>query len=118
MAFNQNLFNAAVIGENPQAAFIADGKRLHAVEQHIADLKKDQSKLEIILPLMRDALNALLEFSKEKLPRSFTEFDQKSISLQPNEKDQLIEKIVNIYTHLHHHDRNELSSLIHHKAAR
>jgi len=115
MKNNADLFNAAVIGENPEASFIVDGNHLHAVEQHIAALKKDKSNPKVVLPLMRKALEALLKFAKGKVPAQFTDVDQKGISLKPNEQDQLIEKIVSIYTHLHHNDRNSLSSMIHHK---
>lgn len=113
MDLNGKLFNAVVIAENPEAAFITEGNRLHAVEQHIADLKKDQSDQKIVLPLMRDALSALIQFAEGKVPQHFIEL----VSLKPNERDQLVEKIESIYAHLSHHDRNELSSLIHHKKA-
>lgn len=113
MEFNGNLYNAAVIGENPEAAFIVEGQHLHAVEKHIAEKKKEKSNPKLVLPLMRDALKALVKFAEGKVSTTFTEM----ISLKPNEQDQIVEKIEHIYKHLPHHDRNELSSLIHHKQA-
>lgn len=118
MEFNENLFNAAVVGENgdsPNIAFIAEKNRLHAVEQHIADKQKNKSDPKVVVPLMRDALNALLQFAKGKIPSQFVEVDLKAISLKPDEQEQFIEKLKNIYTHLPHQERNKLMSLIHHK---
>jgi hypothetical protein len=117
MKFDQNLFNAAVIGENPDEAFIAEGKQLHAVEQHVAELKKEKSDPKVVLPLMREALKALLTFAEGKVPAAYTDQSTKAISLKPSEHEQLVEKILTLYTHLPHHDRNELSSLIHHKSS-
>lgn len=114
MDYNKDLFNAAVIAENSEMGFLVDEGRLHPVEQSIADLKKDQCKPEKVLPLMRSALNQLVKFANGKAPSHFTDME-KNISLKPNERDQIIEKILNIYTHLPHHCRNELSALIHHK---
>lgn len=112
MANNDGLYNAAVVAENPDAAFIVENGRLHAVEKRVAALKKDQSDPKNVLPLMRNALQALLQFASGKLSASYNEL----ISMKPNEQDQLIEKINHIYLHLHHNDRNKLSSMIHHKA--
>jgi hypothetical protein len=112
MEFNENLYNAAVVGENPEAAFIVEGKRLHAVEEEIANLKKEKSDPKLIVPLMRDAWKALLKFAEGKVPSHLIE---NVVSLKPKEQDQLVEKIKNLYFHLPHHARNELSSLIHHK---
>jgi hypothetical protein len=120
MPFDANLYNAAVIGENggmPGVAFIVEDGRLHAVEQRIADQKKEKAKSELILPLMREALKALVTFSKRNAYDPSSDRGQKEISLKPNEQDQLIEKIQAIYVHLSHEDRSQLSSLIHHKAA-
>lgn len=114
MDYNKDLYNAAVIGENPESAFLVEDGHLHAVEQHVASLKKDKSNPELVLPLMRNALNALLSYAKGKVSSTTTDM----ISLKPNEQNQLIEKIFAIYTHLPHHDRNELSSMIHHKNVR
>jgi hypothetical protein len=116
MQFDENLFNAAIVGENPEMAFIVEGKRLHAVEKRVALREQAKSNLQLVLPLMRNALQALVEFAKAKVPSQFTSFDLKEISLQPTEYDQLIEKMRNIYSHLPHTDRRDLSSLIHHKA--
>lgn len=119
MNSTDNLYNAAVIGENAEMAFIVEGKHLHAVEKHVADLKKDKSNPKVVVPLIRDALKALMVYAEGKVPPSFIkDTDLKTVSLKPNEQEQLIEKIFNIYTHLHHQDRNYLSSLIHHKAAK
>src|SRR5690242_1853140 len=118
MEFNVHLYNAAVIGENgnnPDVAFIVDGKQLHAVEQFIADQKKDKSTPALVLPLMREAMKSLLQFSQRNVPAAKADVGQKGISLKEDEREQLIEKIINIYVHLSHQDRNDLSSLIHHK---
>ncbi|MBS0655295.1 MAG: hypothetical protein JSR46_05940 [Verrucomicrobia bacterium] len=118
MKFDIHLHNAAVIGENgnnPDVAFVVDGQRLHAVEQFIADQKKDKSAKALVLPLMRDALKSLQQFALRNVPEPYTDVGQKGISLKEGEKEQLIEKIKNIYIHLSHQDRNDLSSLIHHK---
>jgi hypothetical protein len=64
---------------------------------------------------MRDALKDLLTFSKRNSYDPAIDRGLKEISLKPNERDQLIEKIQEIYVHLPHKDRNQLSSLIHHK---
>lgn len=115
MENNENLFNAAVVGENPDTAFIVEGNHLHAVEQRIADQKKEQSSPQKVVPLMREALKALIKFAEGKVEAHFLEIDWSGISNQPTEQEQLVHKIENIFTHLPHHDRNYLSSLIHHK---
>lgn len=112
MAQNGNLFNAVVIAENPEMAFIADGNHLHAVDRKVAELQKDKSKPELVLPLMRKGFEALCKYAQGKVEQHFI---NSPVSSKPNEQDRLIENIQNIYTHLPHHDRNELSSLIHHK---
>lgn len=117
MEKNENLFNAAEVGENPETAFIVEGKRLHAVEQSIADQKKDKSDPKLVLPLMREALKTLIQYSEGKVESHFLEVDWKMIQGKSDEQKQLVHKIYNIYSHLPHHDRNELSSLIHHKHA-
>lgn len=113
MEFNNNLFNAAVIAENGEMSFIAEGNHLHAVDEHVAIFKKDKSDPAIVLPLMREGYKALLDFAQGKVPAAFTS-NEHTISLKPEEYDQLIEKIVNLYTHLPHKDRLYLSSMIHH----
>ena len=117
MENNEHLFNAAEVGENPETAFIVEGKRLHAVEQSVADQKKDKSDPKQVLPLMRDALKALIQYSQGKVESHFLEVDWKMIQGKQDEQMQLAHKIYSIYSHLPHHDRNELSSLIHHKQA-
>jgi hypothetical protein len=117
MENQDSLFNAAEVGENPDTAFLVEGKRLHAVEQSVADQKKDKSDPTLVLPLMREALKALIQFSQGNVESHFLEIDWKMMQGKPDEQAQLIHKIHNIYTHLPHHDRNELSSLIHHKQA-
>lgn len=117
MENNINLYNAAVVGENPKAAYLVEGDRLHAVEQSVADLKKDQSNPEKTLPLIREGLKALITFAKGKAEPHFLEVDWTAIAGK-NEQAQLIDKINHIYSHLPHHDRNTLSTLIHHKTAR
>jgi hypothetical protein len=115
MENNGNLFNAAEVGENPETAFIAEGKRLHAVEPSVADQKKDKSDPKQVLPLMREALKALIQYAQGKVESHFLEIDWKMIQGKPDEQAQLVHKISNIYSHLPHQDRNELSSLIHHR---
>lgn len=115
MENHDNLFNAAVVGENSDSAFLVEGNRLHAVEKSIAEQKKDKSDPKKVIPLLRDALKSLIGFAKNKVEDHFLEVDWKAISDKPNEQAQLVSKIEHIYSHLHHHDRNELSSLIHHK---
>lgn len=115
MKNNGSLFNAAEIGENPDTAFIVEGNHLHAVEQSVADRQKDKSDPKLILPLMREALKALIQFATGKVESHFLEMDWKMMEGKADEQRQMIHKIHNIYTHLPHHDRNELSSLIHHR---
>ncbi len=114
---NVNLFNATVIGENPETAFIIlEGNRLHAVEQSVAGLKRDESDPKQILILMRNGLKALVEFAQGKVEPHFLDIEWDDLSSQGNEQVHLISKIRNIFSHLPHHLRNELSALIHHKA--
>lgn len=115
MKNNENLFNAAIVGENPNTAFIVEGSRLHAIEQSIANQKKDKSDPKKVLPLMREALEALVGFAEGKIADHFLEVDWDGLINKPKEQSLLIERIHSIYSHLPHHDRNELSSLIHHK---
>lgn len=117
MKNNDGLFNAAEIGENPSTAFIVEGNHLHAVEQSVADYQKDKCDPKKVLPLIREALKALIQHAKGKVEAHFLEVDWKMIEGKADEQKQLIHHIENIYTHLPHHDRNELSSLIHHKQA-
>lgn len=117
MENHANLFNAAEVGENPETAFIVEGKHLHAVEQRVADQKKDKSDPKLVLPLMRDALKALIQHAQGKVASHFLEVDWKMMQNKSDEQAQLIHHIYNIYSHLPHHDRNELSSLVHHKQA-
>jgi hypothetical protein len=110
---NGNLFNAVVVGENPEASFIIDGKHLHAVEKSVADLKKDKSDSKVVLPLIREALKDLIQFSQGKIESHFLNVDL--TEGKPDEQTFLVKNIHNIFSHLPHSDRNELSSLIHHK---
>lgn len=113
MNHDENLFNAVMIAENPESAFLVEGNRLHAVEQHIAERKKEKSNPNLVLPLMRNALQALVKYTQDNVSPSSGEV---IVSLQANEHDQLVEKIKHIFDHLPKHIRNDLSSLIHHKA--
>jgi hypothetical protein len=115
MENNANLFNAAVIGENSESAFLVDGNHLHAVEKSVADQKKEKSNPKQTVPLIREALKALIKFSQGKVESHFFDVDWKAIANQRNEEEFLVEKIHSIYSHLPHHDRIELSSHIHHK---
>ena len=115
MGNNENLLNAAVVGENPDTAFLVEGNRLHAVEKSIADQKKDKSDPKKVIPLLRNALKAIIAYASGKVEGHFLEVDWKALTDKPNEQSQLMTKIHNIYSHLPHHDHNELCSLIHHK---
>lgn len=116
MKFNVQLFNAAVVGENDDdIAYIIENDRLHAVEPHIAELKKNLSSPELILPALRDALKALVKFSKGKVEAHLLEMAPTTSAKQNNERALLVSMIKHIFKHLPHHDRNDLSSLIHHK---
>lgn len=115
MATNIHLFNAAVIGENPETAFILKGDHLHAVEQSVADQIKDKNESNKVLSSIREALKALISYSQGKVEAHFLEIGKNSFSNQKDEQTHLIHQIRNIYTHLPHHNRNDLSSLIHHK---
>lgn len=117
MENNVNLFNATVIGENPETALIIlEGNRLHAVEQSVANLKQDESDPEKLLILTRDALKALIAFAQGKIEAHFLEVDWDDLSSQEDEQARLISKTHDIFFHLPHHFRNELSALVHHKA--
>lgn len=118
MKNNAGLFNATVIGENPGTAFIVEGVHLHAVEQRIAEQKKDQSNPKKIIPLMREALKALAQFAEGKVESHFLDIDWSGMANQSDEQEQLVQKIEQIFSHLPHHDRNYLSSLIHHKSGK
>lgn len=115
MENNNQLFNAAVVGENSESAFIIEGNRLHAVEKSIADQKRDKSDPKKVIPLLRDALNGIIAFAKGKVEEHFIEVDLKMMEGKSNEQALLVSKIVHIFSHLPHNERNELSSLIHHK---
>lgn len=115
---NDHLFNAAVVGENPDTAFIVEGNRLHAVEKSVAERKKESSEPKKVLPLLRNALKALIAYSEGKVEGHFLDIDWTAYENKPNEQSQLIWKINQIYGHLPHHDHNELCSMIHHKQAK
>lgn len=115
MENDENLFNAAIVGENPNTAFLVEGNRLHAVEHSIAAQKKDKSDPKKVVPLIRNALKALIAYATGKVEGHFLEIDWKTLTDKPNEQAQLVLKIHQIYTHLPHHDHNELCSMIHHK---
>jgi hypothetical protein len=114
METNDNLFNAAEIGENPDTEFVVEGKHLHAVDAKVAHERKDKSDPKIVLPLIREALKALIKYAQGKVEAHFLDVDLKQFDGKPDEEAQLRHKIEHIFSHLHHHDRNELSSLIHH----
>lgn len=115
MENNKGLFNAAVIGENPNTSFIVEGKYLHAVEPSVAALEKGKADPKQVLPLIRDALKALIKFAEGKVEEHFLEIDWKAIAGKPNEQIVLIKSIHEIFSHLPHVERNNLSSMIHHK---
>jgi len=117
MKNNDGLFNATEMGENPDTNFIVEGNHLHAIDQNIADYQKNKCDPKQVLTLMREALKALIQYAKGKVEPHFLEIDWKTIEGKSDEQKQLMHKVHNIYTHLPHHDRNELSTLVHHKKA-
>lgn len=116
MAGEKHLFNAAVVGENPDSAFVLENYSLHAVEKNVAKLRKEQSREELVIPVMRDALQALIKYSEGKVPPHFLRIDWNGMTGNPNEQKELIYSIVQIYIHLPHYERNHLSSLVHQRA--
>lgn len=114
MDIDINLYNAAEVGENPDTAFTVDGNHLHAVEKSVAHLEEKKIDANLVLSLMKDSLKALAEFAKGKIYEDTLRIDWDAIK---NSRDQqlIIKHIVHIYSHLPHHDRNFLSSQIHHK---
>lgn len=113
---DKNLTNAVIVAENPESSFIIENRHLHAVEERVAALKK--SNPNEILQMLRDGLKALIKFSDGKVEHHFLEIDWDALSHNKNEKEELIKKIENIYTHLPNHDRIELYSHVHHKELR
>ena len=113
MGVNIHLRNAAVICENPDVVLLAEGDHLHAVESRIAELKKDKCMPAALIPLMRNAHTALVQFTTGIVDAQILD----AVSLKANEMEQLKEKIRNIYAHLPHHVKNQLCSMIHHKQA-
>lgn len=110
-----SLFNAVVIGENPESAYFIEGdNRLHAIDDKVAALKKEKSSTERLLPLMRDALKSLIKVSKGKVAPHLLDVDVKNLEGHPNELSEISVRIETIYRHLPHNERNKLSSLIHH----
>ncbi len=118
MEKNENLFNAAIIGENHESVFLVEGNHLHAVEKMIAERQKDKNDPKKVLPLIRKAVQELISYANGKVEQHFLEVDWKSFQDKPDEHEKLVSIIEHIFRHLPHHDRNELSSLIHHKLAR
>ncbi|WP_068469274.1 hypothetical protein [Candidatus Protochlamydia phocaeensis] len=113
-----NLFNATVIAENPDSSFIIlEGDRLHAVEPSVANFRKEHIDQEHVVSLMCDGLKALIEFAQGKAEAHFLEVDWDALASRDDEQAILINKIHHIFSHLPHHFRNDLSSLIHHKQA-
>jgi hypothetical protein len=113
---NIDLFNAAVIGENHEAFFLLeeDG-HLHAVEKLIAEHKIDQKQRTKVLEKIKEAKKALHAFARGKIEAHFLNDEPASYVNEKEEREQIVTQIHNIYYHLPHHFRNELSSLIHHK---
>jgi hypothetical protein len=109
-----NLFNASVIGENPEEVFVVMDGRLHAVDRRVATLKAEKSDPAKVLPLVRDALKALIEFAGETVEPHFLNVDWNVVS---NNQPMLISKLTNIYMHLPRKERNQLVAMIHHAAA-
>lgn len=113
MEYNKELYNAVIIAENPEMGFLIKDGLLHPVEPSVAHLKKEDHS-SALLPIMRKALDKLSNYAKDKVEPHFVD-SEKNLSLKPEEKNQIIEKIGNIYHHLPRHFRNDLSSLVHHK---
>lgn len=109
-----SLFNAVVIGENPESAFFIEGDKLHAIDDKVAALKREKSSSERLLPLMRDALKSLIKVAKGKVAPHLIDLDIKNLEGHPNEQSELSVRIETIYRQLPHQERNKLSSLIHH----
>ncbi len=115
MENNIALFNAAMIGENPDSAFIIEDNYLHAVDPSIANRQKEKCDPKKIISSMRNALKAIIHFSSGIVESHFLEIDWKMLEGKQNEEQEIRHKILNIYSHLPHHYRNELSTFIHHK---
>jgi len=111
-----NLGNAAIVGENPDTAFIAKEGKLHAVDKQVAELdsKKKESDPKEVINLMTEGLKALVQFADKKVPQHFLELGQEIDSQTTEDYEELVNKIEQIYTHLPHHDRIALSSMVHH----
>lgn len=109
-----DLDNAVVIAENPETAFIVESNRLHAVDQRVSEQREDHNP-EHILPLMKKALQALINYAEHKVPPHFVEMGKELVNQSKADESEFVEKIRQIYSHLPRHARNELSSLVHHK---
>lgn len=114
MSDNINLENAVEIAENAETAFIVEGKRLHAVDPRVANLKKEKCKPEQLMPMMFEALNALIVFAEGKVPPHFIEIAKKVAAEKTSSQLAVVSGVLQIYSHLHHQDRNKLSGLVHH----
>lgn len=113
-----DLFNAAVVGENPEMAFtVLEGDHLHAIEPSIAEQKGGQIDAAKVTSLLRGAFKALSQFAEGKVEAQLLEIDWEGLAERPGEREELISKIRHVFVHLPHHDRNTLSSLIHHRQA-
>jgi hypothetical protein len=111
-----SLTNAVVVAENSGAAFMAEGPKIHAIDQVIATHRKEKSDPKVVVPLMVDALLALVEFAQGRVESHFLDIDVNSLSKSDMKK--VISKLLQVYSHLHHHDRNELSAMVHIAAKR
>ena len=96
--------------------FCREAQALGNAGEHIAvldfSIRKHRADL---LQAIREGLQALIHFSRGKVEPHFLEENTKSFSGEEEEISQVASQIHNIYSHLPHHYRNELSSLIHHK---
>lgn len=97
--------------------FLVENGRLHAVDQVIANLRKDKADPKQVLNLLQNALSELISFAKGKIPPHFIEMGETALSENTNDQSILTSRIEQIFTHLPHHDRIQLSTLIHHAQA-
>ena len=80
----------------------------------VANHRQKQSDPKVVLPVMIDALQALVDFATGKVESHFLDIDFNYL-IEADEK-VTIDKVIHIYRHLPHSARNELSSCVHCKS--